>query len=545
MSLVAIAMRVLVCNQPGQFDSFIAIHSITNRLTLIKLTFFMDRPSNTSKPLTYVSLFSCAGVGCYGFKMNKFECVATNELIDARLNVQRANHKCRIDSGYISGDITLYSTKSLLFSEIERWRTNYNVSSIDVVIATPPCQGMSTVNYKKTETEQVRNSLVIEAIRIIRDIRPKIFIFENVRAFLKTICTDVDGEDKPILDSISGNLSPEYNIAWRIINFKDYGVPSSRPRTLVIGTLKEFSELSPLLLFPTRCKEITLRNAIGDLCPLGYGEKDKEDPFHFARPYPLEQLNWIKNLSEGQSAFEQDIEHQPGRIDESGNKVINRGAYMGNKYRRLVWDKVCSCIHTRNDVMSSQDTIHPSDNRVLSIRELMRVMTVPDSFRWTPYDSELTPETSNEYLKQHELNIRRCIGEAVPTHIMYDISSKIKRYLRNIDNISDTHASTIFKHLERMTIGNKKNIDILLEGSILCTSLFEQVISMFYDKDRVCIYVPEERSLMSLLKRITLPSNVDIIRGKHIKEPDYIVHDGVLEKYTVNSQLSLFDADSY
>jgi DNA (cytosine-5)-methyltransferase 1 len=58
------------------------------------------------KKYTYISLFSSAGVGCYGFKMENFECVATNELIERRLNVQKANHKCKYDSGYICGDIT-------------------------------------------------------------------------------------------------------------------------------------------------------------------------------------------------------------------------------------------------------------------------------------------------------------------------------------------------------------------------------------------------------------------------------------------------------
>lgn len=53
------------------------------------------------KNLTYISLFSSAGVGCYGFKMEGFECVATNELLPKRLEVQKCNSKCRYDSGYI------------------------------------------------------------------------------------------------------------------------------------------------------------------------------------------------------------------------------------------------------------------------------------------------------------------------------------------------------------------------------------------------------------------------------------------------------------
>ena len=64
------------------------------------------------KPLTYVSLFSSAGVGCYGFKLEDFECIATNEIIERRLNVQRHNNKCRYESGYIADDILKEETKN-------------------------------------------------------------------------------------------------------------------------------------------------------------------------------------------------------------------------------------------------------------------------------------------------------------------------------------------------------------------------------------------------------------------------------------------------
>ena len=218
-----------------------------------------------SQKRTYITLFSSAGVGCYGFKLNGFECIATNELLDVRLNVQRANHKCKYDSGYIGGDITTEKTHKKLFDEINMWKEKEGVSQVDVVFATPPCQGMSTANYKKTDDEQIRNSLVVQAIKLISQIQPKIFIFENVRAFIKTICTDTDGTDKTIGESILSNLSNRYNIYYRVINFKDFGVPSSRPRTIVIGTSKEFKSLSPLSLFPSRHKEIKLRDAIGDL----------------------------------------------------------------------------------------------------------------------------------------------------------------------------------------------------------------------------------------------------------------------------------------
>ncbi len=104
----------------------------------------------TNKP-TYISLFSSAGVGCYGFKLENFECVATNELIPRRLEIQKFNNKCKYESGYICGDITEAETKNSLYSQIELWNKKEKISRIDVVVATPHCQGMSVANHKKAK----------------------------------------------------------------------------------------------------------------------------------------------------------------------------------------------------------------------------------------------------------------------------------------------------------------------------------------------------------------------------------------------------------
>ena len=144
-------------------------------------------------PLTYISLFSSAGVGCYGFKLEDFECIATNEIIEKRLNVQRHNNKCRYDSGYIADDILKEEAKNKIRKELEFWKRNHGIKELDVLISTPPCQGMSVANHKKGN-ELARNSLVIESIKLVDEIRPKFFIFENVRAFLNSLCTDIDGK---------------------------------------------------------------------------------------------------------------------------------------------------------------------------------------------------------------------------------------------------------------------------------------------------------------------------------------------------------------
>ena len=255
---------------------------------------------------TYISLFSSAGIGCYGFKLEGFDCVATNELITRRLEVQKFNKKCKYESGYICGDITEDATKNALYDQIALWKKREGLSRIDVVIATPPCQGMSVANHKKSETEIVRNSLVIESIKVIKQINPRFFIFENVPAFMKTICTDIDGEHKSIAAAIENNLGQAYSYTSRVINFKNYGACSSRQRTVVIGVSKDYAdEVSPLELYPDLVKERTLREVIGDLKPLKeFGEIDENDIYHSFRPYPEHMRAWIADIKEGQSAFD-------------------------------------------------------------------------------------------------------------------------------------------------------------------------------------------------------------------------------------------------
>ena len=501
---------------------------------------------------TYISLFSSAGVGCYGFKLSGYDCIATNELLESRLKVQRANRKCKYDSGYICGDITTDDVKSRLYAEIAKWGQEEHLGQVDVVFATPPCQGMSTVNYKK-KNEKPRNSLVVEAIKLIKDINPKIFVFENVRAFMTTTCKDISGKDMLIGESIMNNLSADYNIYHKVINFKDYGIPSSRPRTVVIGTSKQMKNVAPLNLFPTRQSERTLREAIGDLPSLQFGERSASDPYHFFREYPRYMEAWISELKEGQGAFENsDPERIPYRLDKHGNKVMNKGAYMGNKYRRLFWDRPSACVTTRNDQLASQDTIHPTDNRVLSIRELMRLMTIPDTFLWS--EENIADRIDyRQFLKKNELNIRRCIGEAVPTHIVRQIADKTKSlldfedfvnsydaakkeaYIHDAELCGNFYIETFVK--EQMTVdANKtgsfytsqfvvfdaiKTLNIkrpvihVLEPSVGLGAFLPQLTSLFSDADKLiidCVEIDEAKieSLKESLEKLELGSNVTL-----------------------------------
>tara|TARA_R110001583_G_scaffold186910_1_gene347874 strand:+ start:712 stop:3219 length:2508 start_codon:yes stop_codon:yes gene_type:complete len=554
------------------------------------------------KPLTYISLFSSAGVGCYGFKQNGFECIATNELLTKRLKIQAYNNKCKYETGYIDGDISEPTVKEKLFSELKFWKEKHKIKEPDVIISTPPCQGMSVANHKKNN-EKSRNSLVIESIKVTKEILPKFFIYENVRAFLNTICTDIDDVDKPIKEAIKYNLGGQYNILAKIINFKEYGSHSSRTRTLVIGIRKDIQDVSPFDIFPKKQKAKTLRQLIGDLPALEEMGEISEDIFHAYREFDQRMLPWIENLDEGQSAFEQTDELRiPHRIIDG--KLVPNKSKNGDKYARWYWEKEGPCVHTRNDILSSQNTVHPKDNRVFSIRELMRMMSIPESFEWSNIKTkDLNERTDLEkklFLKKEELNIRHCLGEAVPTGVFKSIASNIKDFYKkeknssseiksiiekNELNVTDNLIKFIKENFNKISLENifliaefsnserqntsayftrkdiafsvikdlpelkkKKKIRIL-EPSVGVGNFIPQLIEKYKDKEEVVIDVCDIdnnslRVLKTILEKIKVPKNfkinlknVDFLLWNTKLKYDLVVGNPPYKKLTKNKQL--------
>ncbi|MCM1310949.1 MAG: DNA (cytosine-5-)-methyltransferase [Bacteroides sp.] len=447
---------------------------------------------------SYVSLFSSAGVGCYGFKEAGFSCIATVELLERRLKIQKYNNKCMLQSGYICGDMTLQETKDKVFRELRLWDECFGVKDLDVLIATPPCQGMSVANHKKGD-ELKRNSLVVESIKITKEVQPKFFIFENVRAFLSSICTDVDGVDRPIQEAITLNLGGKYNILYRVVNFKDYGCPSSRTRTLVIGVRKDLQDITPYDIFPSKSPEISLRQTIGHLSPLKtMGEIYETDIYHSFRKYAPHMEAWISEIKEGQSAFDND---DPARIPHTvkDGVIVYNAQKNSDKYTRQFWDKVAPCVHTRNDILASQNTVHPADNRVFSIRELMLMMSVPESFRWTDIPVEqlnkLSIKEKQDFLKKEEMNIRQNLGEAVPTIIFQQIANKISRKLQR-PTFSNADASARVKEL---MLTNRDRIIGYINKSRLAFPVLSRTVEMancqrdntaaYYTRQDVCFAI--------------------------------------------------------
>ncbi|KAA6495497.1 DNA cytosine methyltransferase [Helicobacter pylori] len=424
-----------------------------------------------NQTLTYISLFSGAGVGCYGLLEEGFECVATNETLEKRLNIQRINNKCKFDEGYICGDIKELEIKERILKRIEFYSKNFGNDRIDLVVATPPCQGMSVANHKKKNDEIKRNSLVVESVDLIKQIKPRFFILENVPSFYKTGCIDKNDNLLEIGSMIEQNLSGDYMLYDEVINFKNFGANSSRTRTLVIGVCKEFKDFtSALEFFPDFKQEKTLKEVIGSLKPLTWGEYDSADFYHSFRTYPKHMQEWIKDLKEGQSTFEnvqdaisdlaylcsnegafesdylnpvqssyqalmrkdspklynhQATNHSQAALEklklinkEQGKECLPKNLHGKQQFKstwgRLNWNKISPTIDTRFDTPSNGTNSHPKLHRSITPREAARIQSFSDNY----------------IFYGNKTSVCKQIGNAVPPLLALALGKAILKNLR-------------------------------------------------------------------------------------------------------------------
>ncbi|MBK6750297.1 MAG: DNA (cytosine-5-)-methyltransferase [Acidobacteria bacterium] len=119
------------------------------------------------------------------------------------------------------------------------WRYK-GIEDIDLVCGGPPCQGYSGIGHRRTfkldKKDIPSNHLFQEMVRVIRAVRPKAFLFENVRGLLNAQWTPA-GESGEIFRAVLAEFESleDYRIRWELVHAKDYGVPQNRPRVIMVG----------------------------------------------------------------------------------------------------------------------------------------------------------------------------------------------------------------------------------------------------------------------------------------------------------------------
>ena len=328
----------------------------------------------------------------------------------------------------IIGDITDEEIRKAIVLESKK-------NNVDFIIATPPCQGMSLAG--KMDKFDKRNQLIYYAIEVIKKIKPKYILLENVPQLLRTKIK-VDNVIISIPEYIHKELDDYYNFAdENIVSARDYDVPQMRKRNIFLLSRKDMNYVWQV---PKKKKTITLRDAIYDLPsvdPLlkeGLEETlklfpnylikkenaEKVSKFHRPPIHAKKHVVAMMHTPSGCTAFDNKIFY-PKKDD--GTRV--NGHY--NTYRRFEWDKPARTITQNNGVISSLCCVHPgkpyvqngevlySDPRCLTLYELFIVFSLPKDWN--------VPDWADERF------IRRVVGEGIPPMLIKSIVEELVNHI--------------------------------------------------------------------------------------------------------------------
>lgn len=334
----------------------------------------LDNKKNKIK-LNMISLFSGAGGMDLGFEKENFNTVFSLEYDKVFASTYIKN--------FPKNKLFIRNIKSFSNEEIQKEISNKN---IDVVIGGPPCQGFSKAgNIGRMFLDDERNYLFLEYVRFVAQVKPKIFVLENVAAL------STHHRGSTIKSIIKEFNSLGYHTKFWVINAADYGIPQDRRRVFIIGSIYDDQYEFP----KHRSNEkVTIKDAINDLPILSSGESS-DFPNHVAMNHTSQMLEKMSYVTDGGNRM--DI---PESIRPKSGDI--------RKYVRYNSDKPSFCV-----TGDMRKIFHYSQNRALTNRELARIQTFPDDFIFLG----------------SSIAIQQQIGNAVPPKLASIVAASIREYL--------------------------------------------------------------------------------------------------------------------
>lgn len=385
-------------------------------------------PKKISK-INAMSLFANIGVAEAYFEDIGVSVTVANELVKRRAALYQ---KIYPNTQMVCGDIFSEEVQNKLVESAQK-------TNVELIMATPPCQGMSTAG--RQEADDYRNTLFLPVVQLVKVIQPRYVFIENVPLFLQT---DIlyNGKREKIVDIIKIELGNRYSINCYVANTANFGVPQTRERAIILMTRND-QNVKWELPAP-ESKIVTMRDAIGDLPIIDpfirdiskeellqmfpkYEERERQalaiSPWNFPPHHVKRQVEVMIHTPTGQTAFANLDKYKPKK--ENGTAV--RGYF--NTYKRQEWDIPAYTVTMDNRKISSQNNVHPgryigvdengdalySDARALTVYELMKIMSLPDSW-------PLPVSTPAAFL-------RSIIGEGIPPLFVKKVYENLLRWL--------------------------------------------------------------------------------------------------------------------
>lgn len=343
---------------------------------------------------TVISLFAGCGGSSLGYSMAGYKELLAVEWDDNAVETFKLNFP---DVPVFHGDIHDCSVDWILET------TGLKPGKLDILDGSPPCQGFSTAG--KRLLEDSRNQLFHEFVRILRGLRPKIFVMENVSGMVK-------GKMKLIFAEIMQELKvSDYKVSAKLINTKWFGVPQSRERIIFIGNGSHPEAKYQIIPMKNACSDI-------DYILMGpHGSyKGRVDNSSLESSPTLCRTG----LSSFKYEILQETEYERWKhIPEGGNwqdlpkYLINGKAKYSNFHRKLAAD-LPSFTLGKTEHFSSGRFYHWKEPRRLTDNELKRIGAYPDEFQFTCNNKDI-----------HAL-----IGNSVPPLFMMEIANHLKEQLQ-------------------------------------------------------------------------------------------------------------------
>lgn len=303
----------------------------------------------------------------------------------------------------VIGDITNPNVKNQIIKLSHEFGVN-------MIIGGPPCQGYSNKG-KKLGLKDPRNFLFREFLSLVNELKPEVFVIENVKTLLSTS----NGWFKNEIIRAIKELG--YFVDFGILNASYFGVPQARERAIFICSKRKLIELPS----PTVETKVTVRDAISDLSFLESGEGIYEQEYRTEpqSPYQVVMRKESERLYNHIASKHKSIAIEKLKMipPEKGKEFLPTELIGKQKFKttwgRLKWDDVSPTIDTRFDAASNGTNNHPYLNRAITPREAARIQSFDDKFHFIG----------------SKVRIRKQIGNAVPPLLAKAIADKISNVL--------------------------------------------------------------------------------------------------------------------
>jgi DNA (cytosine-5)-methyltransferase 1/site-specific DNA-methyltransferase (adenine-specific) len=308
-----------------------------------------------------------AGAGGFSAGLDKIKNMKTVVAVDFDKYATETFQKNFKDAYVITGDLTDQKIKDEIIKVSKDRKVN-------MIVGGPPCQGFS-LKGKNLGFDDPRNFLFLEYYALVKAIKPEVFVIENV----KNILNSENGYFKnQIIEKFS---SLGYIINYGVLNAKNFGVPESRERAIIIGSLTRSIDL------PVGGKKaVTVRDAISDLAYLESGEGVFECDYKNAPESAYQKKLRGKKLynhtatNHSKVALEKLAMIPPEGDKSSLPKELHGKQKFATTWSRLQWDTYSPTIDTRFDTPSNGRNSHPFLNRSITPREAARIQSFDDDF---------------------------------------------------------------------------------------------------------------------------------------------------------------------